>query len=251
MDSASTKGWPDLPDIHTRTAEEPVTVPLIPTSLRTSLLHQHHDAPQAGHLGPDKTAGRIQQVGYWVGMLWWILHRFSIPEGTNGRGDVNQPLTENLCIVVYFLILQKLAQRRSAFASLSFYWWIIKNSMGRCSHCGHDVHWESASKGDKEVFLHRPIPWRSARVTQMLKYLDSRVANNQSALSSCCQRKRRIATDEPSSQPKPTTVSYPPWAFNKYAVTIFVMLLFSYVICVPFCIHAQVCFWCMYMYNFN
>ena len=48
---------------------EPVTVPLIPTSLRASLLHQHHDAPQAGHLGPDKTAGRIRQVGYWVGML--------------------------------------------------------------------------------------------------------------------------------------------------------------------------------------
>ena len=48
---------------------EPVTVPLIPTSLRISLLHQHYAAPQAGHLGPDKTAGRIRQVGYWVGML--------------------------------------------------------------------------------------------------------------------------------------------------------------------------------------
>lgn len=44
-------------------------VSLIPASLRSSLLHQHHDVPQAGHLCPGKTAGRIRQIGYWVGML--------------------------------------------------------------------------------------------------------------------------------------------------------------------------------------
>ena len=33
------------------------------------MLHQHHDHPTAGHLGADKTAAKIRQVGYWVGML--------------------------------------------------------------------------------------------------------------------------------------------------------------------------------------
>ena len=46
-----------------------VLVPVIPASLRSLLIKQHHDAPGAGHLGPDKTAGRIRLVGYWVGML--------------------------------------------------------------------------------------------------------------------------------------------------------------------------------------
>ena len=48
---------------------ESVVVPLIPASLRSLLIQQSHDAPGAGHLGPDKTAGRIRPVGYWVGML--------------------------------------------------------------------------------------------------------------------------------------------------------------------------------------
>ena len=45
------------------------TVPLIPSLYWQTLLYQHHDQPSAGHLGPDKTAARIRQVGYWVGML--------------------------------------------------------------------------------------------------------------------------------------------------------------------------------------
>ena len=46
-----------------------ITVPLIPSSYKPTLLHQYHSQPSAGHLGPDKTASRIRQVGYWVGML--------------------------------------------------------------------------------------------------------------------------------------------------------------------------------------
>ena len=46
-----------------------LAVPIIPLSYRSTLLHQYHDQPQAGHLGPDKTAARVRQVGYWVGML--------------------------------------------------------------------------------------------------------------------------------------------------------------------------------------
>ena len=72
---------------------------------------------------------------------------------------------------------------------------------------------ESAEEGDEEVYLCKPVPWRSARVTQMLQFLDSRIANNQSALSRR-QKKRRIATDEPSSRPKPNTVHYHTWAFK-------------------------------------
>ena len=51
-----------------------LTVPIIPSSYMSTLLHQYHDQPQAGHLGPDKTAARVRQVGYWVGMLHDIDH---------------------------------------------------------------------------------------------------------------------------------------------------------------------------------
>ena len=44
---------------------EPLTVPIIPSSYQSTLLHQHHDHPAAGHLGADKTAAKIRQVGYW------------------------------------------------------------------------------------------------------------------------------------------------------------------------------------------
>ena len=48
---------------------EPLTVPIIPSSYQAILFFQYHDHPQGGHLGPDKTATKIHQVGYWVGML--------------------------------------------------------------------------------------------------------------------------------------------------------------------------------------
>ena len=48
---------------------EPLAVPIIPSSYQSTVLHQHHDHPAAGHLGADKTAAKIRQVGYWVGML--------------------------------------------------------------------------------------------------------------------------------------------------------------------------------------
>ena len=47
----------------------PVTVPIIPASQRSSLFKQYHDVPSAGHLGFEKTAAKLRQVGYWVGML--------------------------------------------------------------------------------------------------------------------------------------------------------------------------------------
>ena len=46
-----------------------VTVPLIPVSQQLTLLKQYHDVPSAGHLGFEKTANKLRQVGYWVGML--------------------------------------------------------------------------------------------------------------------------------------------------------------------------------------
>ena len=47
---------------------EPLTVPIIPSSYQSTVLHQHHDHPAAGHLRADKTAAKIRQVSYWVGM---------------------------------------------------------------------------------------------------------------------------------------------------------------------------------------
>ena len=46
-----------------------VNVPLVPVSLQRDFLRQSHDTPQAGHLGVDKSASRLRQMGYWVGML--------------------------------------------------------------------------------------------------------------------------------------------------------------------------------------
>ena len=46
-----------------------VTVPLIPASQQLTLLKQYHDAPSAGHLRFEKTAHKLRQVGFWVGML--------------------------------------------------------------------------------------------------------------------------------------------------------------------------------------
>ena len=53
---------------------EPVTVPIIPSSYQSTLLHQYHDRSTAGHLGADRTAPKIRQVhmDYWVGMQYDI-----------------------------------------------------------------------------------------------------------------------------------------------------------------------------------
>ena len=48
---------------------ELIAVLLIPSSYQQNLLHQYHSQLSAGHLRPDKTAARIRQVGYWVGIL--------------------------------------------------------------------------------------------------------------------------------------------------------------------------------------
>ena len=48
---------------------DPVTLPVIPAPLQAMVISQHHDVPDAGHVGPDKTAARVWKVGYWVGML--------------------------------------------------------------------------------------------------------------------------------------------------------------------------------------
>ena len=54
---------------YTPTPHTSPVVPIIPESYRPTLLHQNHDTPAAGHLGFEKTAARVREVGYWVGML--------------------------------------------------------------------------------------------------------------------------------------------------------------------------------------
>lgn len=44
-------------------------VPVIPRSYHQEILRQCHDAPYAGHLGPDKTVAKVREIGYWVGMI--------------------------------------------------------------------------------------------------------------------------------------------------------------------------------------
>ena len=47
---------------------KPVTVPILPASLRKQALLQNHDAPNAGHQGPDRILERLRQEAYWVNM---------------------------------------------------------------------------------------------------------------------------------------------------------------------------------------
>ena len=46
----------------------PVTVPIVPPSLRHVALTRCHDAPSAGHLGAEWTLERLRQEAYWIGM---------------------------------------------------------------------------------------------------------------------------------------------------------------------------------------
>ena len=45
-----------------------VTVPIIPSNLRSDILKRCHDAPGSGHLGYEKTLTKARTVGYWVSM---------------------------------------------------------------------------------------------------------------------------------------------------------------------------------------
>ena len=72
-----------------------ILVPIIPASLRSLLIGQNHDAPGAGHLGPDKTASRIRLIGYWVGMLQDIeehCRQCSICQSSKLPGPARVPL---------------------------------------------------------------------------------------------------------------------------------------------------------------
>ena len=99
-----------------------------------------------------------------------------------------------------FHYLQKLAHRRSALAGLSFADESSKSAWEGVLAVDMMSSEESAEEGDEEVYLHKPLPWRSARLTEMLKCLDIRVAINQSALSHR-QRMRRIPAMNPPLGP--------------------------------------------------
>ena len=45
---------------------------IIPKADQQGILHHCHDVTSAGHVGSDKTAMKVHQLGYWVGMLYEI-----------------------------------------------------------------------------------------------------------------------------------------------------------------------------------
>ena len=47
---------------------EPVTVPILPESLRHHALLRCHNIPTAGHQGADKTLARLKTGAYWIGV---------------------------------------------------------------------------------------------------------------------------------------------------------------------------------------
>lgn len=73
----------------------PIVVPIIPESYRSTLLHQNHNTPAAGHLGFEKTAARVREVGYWVGMLSDIekyCRECTVCQSTKPPAPANAPL---------------------------------------------------------------------------------------------------------------------------------------------------------------
>lgn len=48
--------------------KETITVPIVPTSLRNSVLIRSHDVPSAGHQGVERTLDHVRREGYWVNM---------------------------------------------------------------------------------------------------------------------------------------------------------------------------------------
>ena len=47
---------------------EPVTVPILPESLRHHALHRCHNIPTAGHQGAEKTLAHLKTEAYWIGI---------------------------------------------------------------------------------------------------------------------------------------------------------------------------------------
>lgn len=43
-----------------------ITVPIIPNSLRKSVITRNHDIPTAGHQGAERTLDKVRKEGYWV-----------------------------------------------------------------------------------------------------------------------------------------------------------------------------------------
>ena len=71
------------------------TVPIISSPYRQSLLLQYHNQSSAGHFGPEKTAARIRQVGYWVGMLHdidWYCMECSVCQSSKPPSPQKAPL---------------------------------------------------------------------------------------------------------------------------------------------------------------
>ena len=54
--------------------EDQKVVPIYPATLRQEVLRRNHDAPSAGHLGPEKTLQRLRQEAYWVNMARDVTH---------------------------------------------------------------------------------------------------------------------------------------------------------------------------------
>lgn len=73
---------------------------------------------------------------------------------------------------------------------------------------------DSATEGDDEVILVRPLPWRSDQLSELMKMLDEKTCSGKSALAKR-QAKRRVSSMEPSSRARPASGSYPGWVFKK------------------------------------
>lgn len=72
---------------------------------------------------------------------------------------------------------------------------------------------DSAADEEEEVFVTRPLPWRSERVGQFFKHLDDALLKDKSPQSKR-QRKRRVL-GLTSSRPAPMIDDIPDWVFTN------------------------------------
>ena len=69
---------------------EPVTVPILPSSLHRDALLRNHDVPTAGHQGFERTLDQLRQEAYWVSMARDV-DRYCQTCSKCQQSKVNQP----------------------------------------------------------------------------------------------------------------------------------------------------------------
>lgn len=86
--------------------------------------------------------------------------------------------------------------------------------------------WESANEDGKEVFVTKPLPWQSERVTLFKQTLDEAAKIEKTPLARRQMKERRTGVS--SSRPKPIG-EFPAWVFKDQSMTQLTSVTFNVV----------------------